>query len=135
APYAPGAEFVLSYLAPEVPGVEIIDVRDRSDLAATLPGTGVIRYDAGEVEYRYPSDGGTVRGIVLAITEETTMGGVGTWDVWRIVIAEGPEPRYDEAVAAGRHLVASFAFDPVWAQAQAQLTADQSRIMAEANDA
>lgn len=135
APYSPGAQFVLDYLAPNVPGVEILAVRDRPDLAGQLDAGGLVSYDAGEVEYRYPDRGGTVRGQVLAVTEQTTIGAVGTWDVWRIVIAEGPEARYEEALAAGTHLAESFTFDPTWARAQQQLTADQSRIMAETADA
>lgn len=135
APYAPGAQFVLDHLAPQVPGVEILDVRDRADLAGQLASAGLTSYDAGEVEYRYEDDGVARRGIVLAITEHTTLGGVGTWDVWRIVIAEGPVTHYDDAVAAGTRLAESFAFDPTWAQAQAQLTAAQSQILAEMSDA
>lgn len=136
ATYAPGAEFLTRYVLPDrAPGFEVTSDRDRSDLAGALPTAGLNRYDAGEVEYRFERGGDEYRGVALAVTEIISSGGLATWHAWRVYRAEAPAGRHGEATAALVHLAETFAIDPQWAQSQARLTAQQSRIIADMGEA
>jgi hypothetical protein len=134
--YAPGSAFIEEYVLPErAPGFEVTADRDRADLAGRLATYGINRYDAGEVDYRFQREGQQYRGSALGITEVISAGGATTWHTWRVYLAEAPADRYEEARAALLHLAATFAIDPGWAQGQARLTAEQSRIIADMGEA
>jgi hypothetical protein len=119
---------------PNYPNAEIIQIRDRPDVAASLGAVGFQSFDAGEVEYRYTSQGVKYHGVSLVVTEhfQTDIGG--SWDVWRLVQAEATEERYSDAIAHALHMVETFRIDEEWAQGQAQMTADQAKIIADLND-
>ena len=134
--YAPGAEFVTRYLLPErAPNAEVTGFVDRPDLAQQLATIGINRYDVGEVEYRFTRDGRPYVGGALAVTE-LLAGGVGTaWHVWRLYMYEAPEERSSEAIGSLLHAAETFAIDPEWARMQAEITAEQSAIIAEMGEA
>lgn len=135
-PYAPGAEFLREYVLPDrAPDFEVTSERERADLAGQLATSGLNRYDAGEVEYRFQRAGEEYRGVALGITEVIASGGATMWHAWRVYLAEAPAARYPEGTAALLHLAATFTIDPEWAQGQARLTAEQSRIITEMGEA
>jgi len=134
--YAPGAEFVTRFLLPErAPDAEVTVYEERPDLAHQLATIGINRYDVGEVEYRFTRDGRPYVGGALAVTE-VVIGGVGSaWHVWRLYLYEAPEGSEGEAIGALLHAAQTFAIDPQWARMQAQLTAEQSAIIADMGEA
>jgi hypothetical protein len=135
AAYLRGAQFVTDYLLPSYyNNAEIIEVRDRSDVAASLGAVGFQSFDAGEVEYRYTSEGETYHGVALVVTEllQTDIGGA--WDVWRLVQAEATEERFADAVGHALHMTETFRIDESWALGQEQMTREQSQIIADMND-
>ena len=71
----------------------------------------------------------------MAITERVSIDIGGAWHPWRVVLVTAPHDRTAEAALAVTRLVESFAVDPNWASAQQKLTAAQSRIIAEQNQA
>jgi hypothetical protein len=134
--YAPGASFVTRFLLPQrIPDAEITREEDRPDLAQQLVTIGINRYDVGEVEYRFVRDGRPFVGGALAITELLSTDVGSSWHVWRLYLFEAPEDRYGEAVSALLHAADTFAIDAEWAQMQAEITAEQSAIIADMGDA
>jgi hypothetical protein len=131
-PYLPGATFVVKYALPLIaPGFEVIAERNRPDLAGILVRHGVSRYDAGEVDYRFVLRGQAYRGGSLCITEE--MAGRTdpiAWNVWRLLLFQGPEDRYGEAASIAVHLAASFRVEPSWIQANLPVLGQAGRNIA-----
>lgn len=134
--YLPGDSFVTEWLLPQtLPEASIVRAESRPDLAGQLTSFGLNSYDAGEVEYTWNDNGELRRGLIVVITERFSFGGSGAWAVWRLAQAEASEAAWSQTLAAGEHLVATFRIDPGWAQSQAQLTAAQSRIIADMGEA
>jgi hypothetical protein len=135
AAYAPGIEYALRAVLPARVGrFRVTRGAARPDVAARLARVGINQFDAGEAEYLFERSGRPRQGWALCITERvsTTIGG--TWHVWRLFLVEAAPARFDEGTAAMAHLAASLQVDPDWAARQAQLTAAQSRILAEMNE-
>jgi hypothetical protein len=132
ARYAPGNEFAIRYLLPHLaPGFRVVRNQPQPAVAERLASYGLNSYDAGELEYSFHKHGIAYRGIVWTITERISAGSGANWHVWRLFLAHGPRSRYDEALNAGIHLVESLRINPRWARMQAELTADQSSIIAD----
>jgi hypothetical protein len=132
AQYAPGNEFAIRYLLPEVaPGFRVVRNRPQPAVAGRLASYGLNSYAAGELEYVFRKGGVAHRGIVWTITERISAGSAANWHVWRLFLAHGPRARYEEALHAGIHLVRSLRINPRWARMQAELTAAQSAIIAD----
>ncbi len=53
----------------------------------------------------------------------------------RLYLVQAPTPYYSEVFAHGVKLAESFAINPQWAEMQAGLTAEQTRIIADMADA
>jgi hypothetical protein len=132
ATYAPGNDFAIRYLLPQIaPGFRVVRNQPNPAVADRLASYGLNSYDAGELEYSFRKRGVAHRGIVWTITERIAAGGGANWHVWRLFLAHGPRARYEEALNAGIHLVKSLKINPRWARMQAELTADQSAIIAD----
>jgi hypothetical protein len=132
ASYAPGNDFAMRYLLPEIaPHARVVRDRARPEVAGRLSSYGLNSYDAGELEYVFTRRGVAYRGMVWTITERIASGEFANWHVWRLFLAQGPEARYEEALSAGMRLVRSLRIDPRWARMQAELTADQVAIVAD----
>ncbi|HYF92361.1 MAG TPA: hypothetical protein VD969_08930 [Symbiobacteriaceae bacterium] len=132
-PYAPGASFLYYHFLPARLGAfELISWQDLPQLAATCRSIGINRFDAGEVRYRFDRNGQAFEGNAIAITELIDPGGGSRmWHLWRLYLNEGPPERRQAAEAAMVHASTTFAINPGWAQMQSQLTAAQSRIIAD----
>lgn len=132
APYAPGNDFAIRYLLPQIaPGFRVVRNQPDPATADRLASYGLNTYDAGELEYTFQKRGVAYRGIVWTITERISAGSGANWHVWRLFLAHGPRARYEEALNAGIHLVKSLKINPRWARMQAELTADQTAIIAD----
>lgn len=137
-PYAPGASFLYYHFLPARLGAfELLSWQDLPQLAATGRSFGINHFDAGEVHYRFSRNGQTYLGHAIAITEVINpgFGSSRMWHLWRLVLNEALPDRQHEGEAAMAHGSATFAINPWWAQMQTQLTANQSRIIAEMGNA
>jgi hypothetical protein len=131
--YAPGNQFLLQYVLPRLAqGFQVVSQADRQDVAGRIPTTGINSYDAGELEFSFDMNGQPYRGGAFIVTERISSAGLTDWQVWRLVLFMGPQDRYFDGSSAAARLVESFRVDPQWAQRQAQTTAEQSRIIAQA---
>lgn len=136
-PYAAGAGFIYYHFLPARLGAfELLSWQDLPQLAATCRSFGLNRFDAGEVQYRFVRGGQTYEGRAIGITEVLAPGGGNRmWHLWRLYLYEAPAGRRAEAEAAVARAAETFAINPRWAQMQAQLTAAQSRIIADMSNA
>jgi hypothetical protein len=137
-PYAPGTAFLTGYLVPQrtAGSFQVLRDADASALAARLDTiAGVNRFDAGELEYGFSKGGQPYRGGGVCITEEITAPATKNWHVWRLLLFEAPEGREQEAAGVLVHMAETFRIDQQWAAAQAQTTAQQSRILADEQSA
>lgn len=130
AAYVPGVDYALRSVVPRrVGAIRLLSRKERPDVARRLPTAGINRYDAGEAEYRFTRNGREGRGWALCITERVAAPQTTLWHVWRLYLVEADASRFDEGADALSRMVASFRIDPVWAERQARLTAEQSRII------
>ena len=132
-PYLPGERFITDFALPQHdPPAKLVSSKGLPELARSLTSYGLNSYDAGEATYSFTWDGKDYTGAALVITERVQgSAGNNIWHVWRLIYYEAPADRAPEAQAAADHLAATFRIDPQWAQMQANLTADQSRIIAD----
>ncbi len=132
AAYLPGVSYALRAVLPRRAGsFRVLRQAARPDAAARLARIGMNRYDAGEAEYVFSHDGRERRGFVVCVTERIAAPAVTVWHVWRLLLAEATPTRYDAAVATLERAAVTFEIDSTWARRQAQLTAEQSRIIGE----
>jgi len=132
AAYMSARDYVVNYVLPEfAPGATATAVRNRPGLAGSLTTVGINSYDAGEVEYVFTHRGVGYRGLALGINERISAGGASQWHLWRLYLAQAPTDQYEQVLAHGVRMAQSFAIDPQWAQMQAGLTAQQTRIIAD----
>jgi hypothetical protein len=137
-PYSPGTAFLTAYLVPQRTGgsFQVLRNTDASALAARLDTiAGVNQFDAGDLEYSFSKRGQPYRGGAVCITEELTAPATKLWHVWRLLLFEAPEGREQEAASVLVHMAETFRIDQQWAAAQAQTTAQQSRILADEQSA
>jgi hypothetical protein len=136
ADYMPATDYFANYVLPELaPQASVTAVRNSPQLASKLITVGINSYDAGEVEYVFMRRGTEYRGIALAINERISAGGPGNWHVWRLYVAQAPADEYAQVLAHGLRMAQSFAIDHQWAEMQANLTAQQTQIIADMADA
>ncbi len=136
AQYAPGIEYALRAILPaRVGGFRTVRRANRPDVAGALARFGINTYHAGEAEYVFVRRGRTYRGWALCITERIAVQIGATWHVWRLYLVEAPDARFDHASAVMIHMAGTFRIDAQWAARQAQLTAAQSRIIADMGQA
>jgi hypothetical protein len=137
-PYSPGTAFLTGYLVPQRTSgsFQVLRNADASALAARLDTiAGVNKFDAEELEYGFSNGGQPYRCGAICITEELTAPATKLWHVWRLLLFEAPEGREQEAAAVLVHMAETFRIDQQWAAAQAQTTAQQSRILADEQSA
>ncbi len=116
-------------------GVQQDADRPRPDFAALIPTLGSGDHiDAGEIEYHFVEGGVLYKGYILCLTEALSIGSANDWQVWGLYRAEAPATDILAVEAILGHAVATFARDPVWAARQAQTEAQQSKIIAQAQD-
>jgi len=135
--YLPGVNYASEYVQQKVgarcPGVQILDARDRPDLAQqhgqAYSQSGYVsqRFTVGEVAF---TCGGSMRGTFVAATLATGTPDSATWVVKALVGYVAPASQVAAAETVLGHLIESFETNPQWAQMQQGVTAASSRIVA-----
>jgi len=136
--YAPGAKWITHFLLPSLPHrVKMLSVKDHAELSKQLSQCfGVaVRYDAGEVAYEYERDGVIYKGKAYCITQLINSDVHAMWHVFRLTVVEAPADKLAEAEAVLVRMGATTQINLQWAQAQMRMTAEQVRILNNANTA
>ncbi|MHB8733581.1 MAG: hypothetical protein ACYDAB_17620 [bacterium] len=119
--------FLLPTMQPGRPGLALLGLGDRPDLALTPETQAIVRAFGGgaagaEAEYVWTRrDGARMHGRALAVTVFVPLPGgrgLGNWSVPHLMLAEGPDARYSTAVSAMITLNTTFQLDAAWYRAE-----------------
>ncbi|MCW5980970.1 MAG: hypothetical protein KIT09_23010 [Bryobacteraceae bacterium] len=140
--FVPGLAFAREYaastLARGAGGLELLDQRERPELAQSVNalsgGLAQTTLSFGEVSFKLSRDGVQTAGYCLAGTEMISMAGTGVWTVRHLYNFVAPEPKVALASSVLTRMIQSVEINPQWFAAQQGTTAAVSRIVTETNN-
>ena len=135
-------EYVSSALARGAAGLEVVDQRERPELAQAVnninaqAGGGFVQTTLtfGDVSFRFSNNGTPMGGYCLAGTELTSAAGTGVWSVRHLYSFVAPGDKVSMASSVLTRMIQSVEVNPQWFAAQLGTTAAVSKIVTQTNN-